>query len=180
MHAKGEVLVVSVNHAVHVRVGGEWRQLKLVPGATLLKAAPAAMKAAAAPDLPRPSGSPVGAVYDQPRSDGLYAARDVSGWKVIRFLGDRTVIRASTMPEETLPNVLKWLTPGKEDVPAPLELTGDRVRWTSDHAVTYDGTWSGERLELEVVSSSSAGWRGGLLLGGGPHGQAREVARTAC
>ncbi len=153
MHARGGLLVVSINDAVHIRTGETWRKLKITPTAALLAFAPAGMKPVAAPDLPHPSASPVGAAYDQPRGDGLYAARDVSGWKIVRFVGDRTVLTASTMPEEKLKNVLKWLKPGKSDKPVPVELTGDRVKW-SDGAVAYDGTWSGEQLELAVESSN--------------------------
>jgi hypothetical protein len=152
MHSKDGVLVVSINDAVHIRTGDAWRQIKILPDATLLKAAPAAMKAAAAPDLPRPTASPAGAVYDRPRSDGLYASRDVSGWQIVRFLGDRTVLTTSTMPEETLKNVLRWLKPGKEDVPRPVQITGDRVAWSDAGEVAYDGTWSGDHLELAIAS----------------------------
>jgi hypothetical protein len=153
MHARGGLLVVSINDTVHIRTGETWRKLKITPTAALVALAPTTMKSAAAPDLPRPSASPVGAAYDHPRADGLYAARDVSGWSIVRFVGDRTVLTASTMPEEKLKNVLKWLKPGKGDKPVPVELTGDRVKW-SDGAVTYDGTWSGEQLELAVESSN--------------------------
>jgi len=156
MHARGDVLVVSINDAVHIRTGGAWRQIKIVPEATLLKAAPAAMKAVEAPAPAAPRPSPMGVVYDQPRSDGLYVASDVTGSNIARFLGDGTVLTASTMPEEKLKNVLKWLKPSKSEVPAPVTLAGDRITWTvrSNVTVTYDGTWSGEHLQLEVVSSN--------------------------
>ncbi|MGE0403681.1 MAG: hypothetical protein AB7T06_43645 [Kofleriaceae bacterium] len=153
MHARGGLLVVSINDAVHIRTGETWRKLKIAPTAALVAFNPATMKPVAALDLPRPSASPVGAAYDQPRGDGLYAARDVSGWNIVRFVGDRTVLTTSTMPEEKLKNVLKWLKPGKHDKPVPVELTKDRVKW-SDGAIAYDGTWSGEQLELAVESSN--------------------------
>lgn len=154
MHARGDVLVVSINDAVHIRTGGVWRQIKIVPDATLLKAAPAAMKAVEAPAPAAPRQSPTGVVYDQPRSDGLYVVSDVTGSNIVRFLGDGTVLTASTMPEEKLKNVLKWLKPSKSEVPAPVTLAGDRISWTSNVTVTYSGTWSGEQLQLEVVSSN--------------------------
>lgn len=154
MHVRGDVLVVSINDAIHIRVGGAWRQIKTVPNATLLKAAPAAMKAVAAPDLPRPSASPAGAVYDQPRSDGLYVVTDVAGSTIVRFLGDGTVLTASTMPEETLKNVLKWLKPSRSQVAVPVTLAGDRITWRETTGTAYNGTWSGEHLELEIAATN--------------------------
>ena len=112
------------------------------------------MKAVEAPAPAAPRQSPTGVVYDQPRSDGLYVVSDVTGSNIVRFLGDGTVLTASTMPEEKLKNVLKWLKPSKSEVPAPVTLAGDRISWTSNVTVTYSGTWSGEQLQLEVVSSN--------------------------
>lgn len=150
MHARAGTLVVSINEAIHVRSGHTWRTLKLAPSAKLLAYTPATMKPFAGPELPQPTASPA-TTLDQPRRDGLYATRDESGWNIVRFVGERMVLTTSTMPEEKLKKVLKWLVPSKSDVPEPVELAGNRIKWGK--AVTYEGSWSSNQLELEMVSS---------------------------
>lgn len=97
----------------------------------------------------------------KPRRDGVYVRSSSKRRRLLRFTDDGGVLLSVASYDEPLAKAVGQLepkVPGKAMgvVPARVRIEGDHICWTLQRGweqYTFEGTWTEDRLDLDVTSS---------------------------